>query len=589
MVELARLEEFERAVYFRAREDRIAENQKALDTMFQCLTALRSGAYFAQGDRVMKPAELTRMCAAIVALFCDPGFRLTQDGFNKIAAEKAVIDTLFIASAFETPDYVYGLIDDETEHLNKYLLLFSINSELDLDLETVFRQDPQATFGLYLSLLGYGQVFTPQADARREKLIGMAAIFDEVMPDPMLYNALCGAYMHVSYAHGRDKHAPKRVIHRMMERVMAPHVAQKPFGPQARKARPTVLMVFEWWHSKHAMYRSYAKSIMQLKRDFRIVGTCPGQIADDESKLLFDEWLDFPGDQMVLAQIAERFQALAPDIIYYPSIGMGVWVIAMSSLRLAPIQVMTYGHPATSNSPVIDYGLIEEDCLDPSRFSERMIALPANTVKPTPYAEVAARHTPRKTDVVRIAISAMQVKVTWPFVQALQQVMERANKTVELWFFSATSGIGMHSMANELSKYLANVTVQEQQLYEEYMQTMAECDLCLFSFPFGGANSAYDALTLGLPMVSIEGDEPHSKSDASIIRRAGLPESLIAQSVDEYVEIILRLLDDDERARIANLTAAVDMETRFHTPDASNAFVDAFRNIYLTNTVEEAA
>jgi predicted O-linked N-acetylglucosamine transferase (SPINDLY family) len=96
-------------------------------------------------------------------------------------------------------------------------------------------------------------------------------------------------------------------------------------------------------------------------------------------------------------------KAANPDIIYYPSIGMAIWVIAMASLRLAPIQVMTYGHPATSNSPYIDYGIIEADCCVEDRFSEKMVTLPPNTVRPTEYEAVPQRHVPRKTDVVRSA------------------------------------------------------------------------------------------------------------------------------------------------------------------------------------------
>ena len=34
---------------------------------------------------------------------------------------------------------------------------------------------------------------------------------------------------------------------------------------------------------------------------------------------------------------------------------MSRWTVLLSNLRLAPVQVMTQGHPATSMSPEIDY------------------------------------------------------------------------------------------------------------------------------------------------------------------------------------------------------------------------------------------
>lgn len=584
---LAELETFECAVYNRKREDRIAENDVALKALHQCLRALREGAGF-EGYGRLADAEITRLASAITALFFDPGFKVTQEGFDYMCAERAVLDTVFRASAYGNSDFIYRLVPEDAVGTSKFLLLFSSNSELPLDLETVFRKDPQATIGLYLSIIGCGQVFTKAGHERREALLKLAPIFEDVVLPSHLFNTLCGAYMHCSYASGRDKHGVKRVFHKMLANMLS-SVETVRTGPRERSARPRILVLVEWWHSKHAMYRSYAQSIRQLKKDFHLIGACAGANIDREAKDIFDEWIEFDSGNMVLAQVAEQLKAAKPDIVYYPSIGMGIWVIAMASLRLAPIQVMTYGHPATTNSPVIDYGIIEEDCLVADRFSEKMIGLPANTVRPTPYETILVRHVPRKTDTVKIGVAAMQVKITWPFVRALQEVQRRAKKNVEIRFFSAVHGIGLHSMSNDMRGILQNVWIHEQQPYGEYMESLAECDLVAFSFPFGGANSAYDALTLGLPMVSLEGQEPHSRSDASIIRRAGLPESLIAKSEAEYVEIILGLLDDDRRKEVADLTRAVDLEGRFYAPDDSDAFLNAFRSIYRENTVEQAA
>jgi len=390
--------------------------------------------------------------------------------------------------------------------------------------------------------------------------------------------------MHCSYAHHEGKHDVTRVFHKMMARMFN----MPPVAAPVRKERPTIMVINEWWWSKHAMFRSYAKSIRQLRQHFRTVGACPGNNTDQEAKDVFDEWVQIDSDNMILNDLAERVRAVNPDIIYYPSIGMAIWSICLSSLRLAPIQVMTYGHPATSNSPVIDYGIIEGDCYVKECFSESIITLPPNVVRPTEFERCESKHTPRKTDTLKIGVAAMQVKLSWPFLQAMQDLERRSPKPVEFVFFGAATGIGLFSMASELGKLLKKVTVQEKQIYSHYLESVSECDLVLYSFPFGGANSMYDSLAVGIPMVSLEGLQPHSRSDASIIRRAGLPESLIAQTPEEYVDAIIRLTDDDERARIAGLVQAVDLQ-QFYTPDESGAFLEAFKHIYDISTVEKAA
>jgi len=580
----AQLEAFEKAVYGRKHEDRIPENDKAVTALLQCLTALRDGSGF-EGHQVIVPALMTRLASATVALFCDPQFKLTQAGFDVLCAERAVMDTVFIASAYQNSDFVYSLVQEDEEGVSKYLFLFSALSKLDLDLETVFRKDPQATFGLWLSLIGYAHIFTPEADARREKLIELAPLFENIIPNSCLFNAFCGAYMHVSYAHGANKHGVKRVLHKIMAGILR---RERPHFSIEKKAKPTIFVLHEWWWSKHAMYRSYAQSIRQLRKEFYVIGACPGNTADQEAKDVFDQWVEIEADRMILNDIADKIVALKPDIIYYPSIGMAIWAIAMASLRLAPIQVMTYGHPATSNSPEIDYGIIEEDCYVKECFSERVITIPPNVVRPTEHERCEAKHVPRKTDRLRVAVAAMQVKLSWPFVKAMQELQKRSPKPVDFVFLAAASGIGLYSMASELGKLLQNVTVNEKQLYAHYLEALAECDLALFSFPFGGANSMYDSLAVGIPMVSLEGLQPHSRSDASIIRRAGLPESLITHTPDEYVDAIVRLTDDDERARVAEQVRAVDL-SQFYTPDTSDAFLSAFRHIYQQNAIEKAA
>lgn len=580
----AKLEEFEKAVYGRKRVDRIAENDKAVTALLQCLTSLRDGSGF-EGRPISTPDLMTRLASAVIALLCDPQFKFTQAGFDVLCAEKAVIDTAFIASAYQNSDFVYSLVQEDEEGVSKYLLLFSPLSKLDLDLETVFRKDPQATFGLWLSLLGYAHVFTKESDARREHLMTLAPLFEGVMPSSCLFNTFCGAYMHVSYGHGEHKHDVKRSLHKIMAKILP---RERPRFKIEKKAKPTIFVLNEWWWTKHAMYRSYANSIKQLRKEFYLIGACPGDNADQESKDIFDEWIDIKSEKMVLNQVADQIEALKPDIIYYPSIGMAIWSIAMASLRLAPIQVMTYGHPATSNSPEIDYGLIEEDCYIKECFSEKIIPLPNNSVRPTEHERCESKHKPKKTDRIRIGIAAMQVKISWPFIQAMREVQKRSSKPVDFWFLSAASGIGLYSMASELGKVLQNVTIQEKQIYAHYLEALSECDIALFSFPFGGANSMYDALAVGIPMVSLEGLQPHSRSDASIIRRCGLPESLITHTPEEYVEAILRLTDDEERASVAEQVRAVDL-SGFYVPDTSDAFLKAFLQIYHENTIEKAA
>jgi len=571
----APLNEFERAVY---------TGEPALPLLLQCLKALREGGGFGPNHE-MGPTPVTRMVSAVVAFFMRPTFVPTQEEFHQICNERNALDTLFQASVHGNSDFVTGLITETTENLNKFLLLHSINSRLPLDLDLIFKAHPQEMIGLWLSLVGHGQVFNEVGDTRREKLIAMAPYFEGVTVPPALLNTLTSAYMHCSYGHGKDKHAIKRVLHKIIRNTVP--VEECSAEKRPRKDKPTMLVCHEWWHRRHAMYRSYARSIEQLRKKFHLIGMAIGGLADDESRLLFDQWVEIQGDAIVLSEIAKKIREINPDVIYYPSIGMSVWVIAMASFRLAPIQVISYGHPATTHSPVIDYGIIEADTFVADRFSEKVLTLPPNVVRPTEFQRIDTRHVPRKSDTLKIAVTAMQVKVSWPFVKAMQEVCRRATKKIEFHFCSAVHGIGLYSFCNEMTRLLPNVTVQEVQQYPDYMATLAGCDLALFSFPFGGTNSMIDAMTVGVPMVTMLGQEPHSQSDTALVRRAGLPESLVAKTEAEYVDAVLKMQGDDYRALVSELVKGVNVEQKFFRPDDSEAFLQTFTKIYEENSQGE--
>ena len=67
----ANLEAFEKAVYSRTKENRIAENDAATRVLRECLSSFREGAGFA-GHPQISTALMTRMASAMTALFLDP-------------------------------------------------------------------------------------------------------------------------------------------------------------------------------------------------------------------------------------------------------------------------------------------------------------------------------------------------------------------------------------------------------------------------------------------------------------------------------------------------------------------------------------
>jgi hypothetical protein len=123
-------------------------------------------------------------------------------------------------------------------------------------------------------------------------------------------------------------------------------------------------------------------------------------------------------------------------------------------------------------------------------------------------------------------------------------------------FFPNTSGVELLALRLELGQQFPHAQVHAAAAYADYMAQLSQAAVILQSFPFGGTNTAMDALALGIPLVCLDGGDLASKVDPLLLAHAGLAE-LRAATPAEYRELLQRFLAcGDERARIGELAKA---------------------------------
>jgi predicted O-linked N-acetylglucosamine transferase (SPINDLY family) len=76
-----------------------------------------------------------------------------------------------------------------------------------------------------------------------------------------------------------------------------------------------------------------------------------------------------------------------------------------------------------------------------------------------------------------------------------------------------------------------------------YMDTYQRIDIALDPFPYTGGTTTCDALWMGVPVVTLAGSTAVHRGGVSILSNLGMPQ-LIAQSVDQYVQIATKLAGD---------------------------------------------
>lgn len=551
------------------------------------------------GEQPQISALYTRLASAITALICDPEFNLSYDGFVCVIRDHATLHSIYKLSAFGSMDYVIGVIgqrsaiDGGGTNLNlpwhKLLMCWSLESEIDLDFEQLSTVAPEWVSAALLAYLAIGGIHNTRGYERKVKLSRLTHLIEKApLHEGMLW-VVADVYMHCSYMDAPDKHAVKPVLNRLLRKLVEAkmsaggqiiHERMKVTLPAS--TRPTVVIPLDWFHGTHSMFRCYAPSVRELRRSFRLVGVGRATEVDEVGRAEFDKFIMIDDSNSSIDRIMALVAAEAPDIIWYPSIGMSsVWV-ALSNFRLAPIQIMSPGHPASSYSECIDYIISDDDLFgDRRHYTERCVSLPVGGARYIGRSEPCAIKPDGWKLGIQIAVPAMVMKLIPPFLETLKEIAA-LNPNVRINFFPNMVATYNEVIKRELTAWVPDAVIHERMEYAPYMALLSQCDFMLSSFPFGGTNSVIDAFMCGLPVVTWEGDQIHERSDASMIRRVGLPEWMIAHSREEYIAAAKRLIDNEvDRRESREYLQEIDIADEFFGPGPENfAFLKAVQTIY---------
>lgn len=568
---LGDLVSFERAVHGRA-ADRLARLIPALRSMIVGQLAPDVARPAAPADRAMM---IRRLAAAITTLFVDPEIELDADTADRLAPLLSGLRQILDLAGNGGADHVLQLLGDAPAgstpgQIAKRFALLTLDSGFDWSVDMLGNAPARLAPQLIASLVATKPVMTERGQRRRDQLL-------EFVPSLKLADyprsldhlvMISSAWMLCSYAGTPAKHAIKRQLNDRL-RAMALGWGFRDIALPARNAgrdRPVLLFAAEIMHSGHVQYRYFGQYLRQLRQRFELVLLTEDKEVDDAVRALFDRVMTFrrTADGAYLGQIAHMIGETAPDIIFYPSVGMRHWGPLFANLRLAPIQMTALGHSASTFCDTIDYYLLEEGYVsDPELFGETVVTLPDDSLifeRPPVYRPVTP-NIRATADPLRIVVPSNILKLNPGFVAMLARIRAGAARRVEFHFLPNASGLEFDSVRAMIGRILPGAAVHPTLSAQDYLEFLSECDLNLSPYPFGGLHSVIDSLRQGLPVVAMACPEPHGRTDAMLLRRLGMPEWLIARTEEDYAAAALRIIADDRlRVALGEQALALDLD-----------------------------
>ncbi|MDJ0764166.1 MAG: tetratricopeptide repeat protein [Myxococcota bacterium] len=229
--------------------------------------------------------------------------------------------------------------------------------------------------------------------------------------------------------------------------------------------------------------------------------------------------------------------------------------LSLGAHRIAPIQV-SYHDIVTSGLADLDY-FVTDEILHPTdtreRFTETLYRLPifynrapltdGPAVSQLPclkngYITFGAFNNPAKTTPTAVAM----------WCDVLKSVPEsRMRLKYKNWYANTCVKTHFNQLFERAGIPLSRVDyIETGSTASDYFKDYQNADIALDPFPFTGATTTFDALSMGVPVVTLAGETFRSRYSAAILTHAGLGD-LIATSTSGYVAIATHLAGDPDR------------------------------------------
>jgi hypothetical protein len=489
-----------------------------------------------------------------------------------------VLSNLIKISKFENSDKILKkLLKNPEKNIVKILILASPFNSVKLNRERLFTVNEDGAAAWFCHFLAMERTALADPVGFRQLRLHCSNTNMELK----VLAALKSIFFASTYIDGKKDKIWKKKFN---ELIQQPNVL-KQFGFKnllAQKCTNQIAVVSDAWRKGHSVYRNqyhFLKSLSQ-KYELTLFGIVPYGETLDES--LFKSAHYLPLEEMV-ESLEGKFQ-----MIYFTDVGFTIESNILSNMRLAPLQVTSYGHSVSTFGSMIDYwigGLKGErgttrvsQAAIQKRYSETFIGLPGLGITNT-VPNYNLKHIKPSEDPFIINCSWSAPKVNYILIKTLKNILNRIKRrNVVFRIFSCNSGLEFLTFRQVIKKQLGmHAEVFPALPYEEYMTLMEEGQFSIESFPFGGCNTVVDALWLKQPIVCLEGNRWYGKIGSCLLIEAGADpdrNTLLASSIPHYEEYIVKLIDDHTLlGTVRTRVSRIDLKSLLFSLDESDHFV----------------
>jgi hypothetical protein len=341
------------------------------------------------------------------------------------------------------------------------------------------------------------------------------------------------------------------------------------------------------WHSvfkdRHQIIRCLANS-----DEFNVYFSTWNDLGN-EVKFLFGKAKHIKLDGKNLNDIKKLYTDLKLDVLVYCEIGMDPKSFFLAFMKLAKIQINTWGHSDTSGIDTIDYffsSKLYELPYEESQkhYSEKLIL--QNSLC-TSYVDPLSRYNILKfknrydfgfTDEVTIFFCAQSLfKFNPVFDDFIINILNK-NENYILIILNNESKQKIISRFNN-KNITSKIHIFPGMDHFNYLNLMNISDIILDPYPFGGCNSSFEAFSLGKIVITCASDMINGRFTCGFYKKMDL-EYLITYNKDDYVNLALKIANDKAFKLDTETKIKEKSKILFNDEESINEWKNDIKNIY---------
>ena len=323
-----------------------------------------------------------------------------------------------------------------------------------------------------------------------------------------------------------------------------------------RKIRVGFVSEFFWDHTIGKLYQGLIEKLDRKKLELSVIHL-PNAKQDNVSNQidnLADGTIRLSGDLSVQQNSLEGAEL---DVIFYTDIGMSPETYFLAFSRLAPVQVVSWGHPDTTGLDSMDY-FLSASSIEPedahSHYSERLVCLNRLPSFYQPSACLPAA--PSRSDLGLPGTGTLYgcpqtlFKIHPDFDVVLAKIAQQdpegyivlVEGQVESW-----SELLRARWARDFPVLLDRTLFLPRMAQQQFLALLKQMDVLLDTVHFGSGNTLYEAMMVGTPIVTWPGNYMRGRIVAGAYRQMGITDPPIAETIDDYAELAVALAHDPDR------------------------------------------